>query len=961
MSSSTIHEDLDEDVYHCDFTTASEWEIFIARLEEIIHEWKLSSNSANLLKPLKSGQLSSKNWASKCENILFADFQFTITRYSVTDEDGGETLDSENLRDNDDENVKLQALEDMMHNDNDFIPVVCNDNNSHPHVLARLYSLREFIVINPASSAMAKYITEESKIKILLSSICIAINNCSCEVPVFIQALEPWRNFYLGLCEGRGIRAEFEMVHLKKIPQDCKHLTGLLNVFKSRLGLISGTEVEPVRVSAKFTYSLTDWTSYAWSQEPPNFELLQGEIGVEELGTLPFGASMEPVSELMLHAVWPDFLETALVDSQAYSDLEPLRATNWFVSARMVDEPACLLSEYMFEIIELCRSQHSMHEFLGDFMQHDSGPTLTAPLDVLTESKVPSIGKVIGQSFGQSKRDKSSRGPISNDMLMPILYFLFPDADNSQDSVRSPYPETIGNAVNREPNMAENVIGNGFKSAPIDGLVWRLAVVMAHTVHTLGGTKAAAHLWYEFCQELRFRWNNGIKIPGVAPGFPDLKMCLLNQKLQMLNCCIERRNAVTNAALASAKPSQNSDESEEEEEEEDDEFFDCAMSEEDVASHTAVERSKPRHSLWNRPVGRLCRHGNLKLLNSNEFLYIPITQEATPKTEDQIDEDAEVLVNLGSDVQGSELRTQLMSASLLSDIESFKAANPGAVLEDFIRWYSPRDWIEDKEPGEDGVVKGTLSSRMQIPGNPWLEIWSVAKPVPARRQNRLFDYTREAEKVLHRLDLSQPADAARMLLCPLMHASLLRLTQQALPIDMHRLIAAIKHISSKAETLFRVCEKDINRFAEICKEVAHAEAMIAQVASLEHKLCPGTGQTWLMKKFLSDLVVEPEVAVPGGPHSDIGKRIKSMFAEARRVVLMTNEADQDSSDSEKSKSKPSGLNAAIFPKPTEKEFILRVRAPCQNSFLVMPHRLTVRLSSNAISMAGCFSQDTTFQ
>lgn len=24
-----------------------------------------------------------------------------------------------------------------------------------------------------------------------------------------------------------------------------------------------------------------------------------------------------------------------------------------------------------------------------------------------------------------------------------------------------------------------------------------------------------------------------------------------------------------------------------------------------------------------------------------------------------------------------------------------EAANPGCVLEDFIRWYSPRDWIEE--------------------------------------------------------------------------------------------------------------------------------------------------------------------------------------------------------------------------------------------------------------------------
>lgn len=44
----------------------------------------------------------------------------------------------------------------------------------------------------------------------------------------------------------------------------------------------------------------------------------------------------------------------------------------------------------------------------------------------------------------------------------------------------------------------------------------------------------------------------------------------------------------------------------------------------------------------------------------------------------------------------------MMSASLLSDMESFKAANPNGKIEDFIRWYSPRDWIEDDQ-GETGT------------------------------------------------------------------------------------------------------------------------------------------------------------------------------------------------------------------------------------------------------------------
>lgn len=78
-----------------------------------------------------------------------------------------------------------------------------------------------------------------------------------------------------------------------------------------------------------------------------------------------------------------------------------------------------------------------------------------------------------------------------------------------------------------------------------------------------------------------------------------------------------------------------------------------------------------------------------------------------------------------------------------------QAANPGCVLEDFVRWYSPRDYVEEEVVDEGGntVVKGELSARMKIPGNMWVEAWETARVTPARRQRRLFDDTKEAEKV----------------------------------------------------------------------------------------------------------------------------------------------------------------------------------------------------------------------
>lgn len=159
----------------------------------------------------------------------------------------------------------------------------------------------------------------------------------------------------------------------------------------------------------------------------------------------------------------------------------------------------------------------------------------------------------------------------------------------------------------------------------------------------------------------------------------------------MLNCCIERKKAreLSLNSFESAEEASSSDD--------DDVFFDCS---DKVSEDTAAKR-KPL-----QPVGRLGKFGDLKLLKTGEQLYIPVTQEPVPKTEDQLEEDTDVLLKLGSNAEGSELRAKMMSASLLSDMESFKAANPGAVLEDFIRWYSPRDWIEDEGVDEWGQPKG---------------------------------------------------------------------------------------------------------------------------------------------------------------------------------------------------------------------------------------------------------------
>ena len=67
---------------------------------------------------------------------------------------------------------------------------------------------------------------------------------------------------------------------------------------------------------------------------------------------------------------------------------------------------------------------------------------------------------------------------------------------------------------------------------------------------------------------------------------------------------------------------------------------------------------------------------------------------------------------------------------------------------------------------------------MLIPNNPWSTTWNSALPVPAHRQKRLFDDTREAEKALHFLSTKRTGQIAQLLLPVLTHAALYTLNEQ---------------------------------------------------------------------------------------------------------------------------------------------------------------------------------------
>ncbi|XP_059618716.1 rab3 GTPase-activating protein catalytic subunit [Phlebotomus argentipes] len=925
-------EEIDDlEFFQQDFTTASEWEIFTARLEEIFHEWKLPFVSAG--EKLARNQLSLCDWTTCDEIISFADVDLQIMRYSAK-------LDSPESGEKSEKDRQCQAFVDLMSLENDF-SILDDSAEEELHPVARWYGLRDFVVVRPTK----KSITNESQIRILLSSVQIAVSESNCEVPVFVQVLEKSQRVFLGVCEFQSTRLSFDVVHLQTTPPPFKYLSGLLDMFKGKIGV---QYEDPVSVSVRLNYSLTRFgsASYAvkWrsSFATSPFEFDEEDVDEEDLEkftVLPFGVMCDPVSELVLHCLWPHVADNVVIDSQTYSDFDPLLAPKWSMRARFEPLPACFLSEILKEYLHLLESRTTLSDLLGDSFAGTATAFDTNPLDLLTEPKIPGLTSVL-PTFSRRdtmKDSQKSHGPIRDDHLMKMLYYLFPDA---QETAQHPYDVPESDVY--DPMK--------IKSASPDSLVHRLSALLALCYEYFGGQKAVAHLWMEFAQEMRYRAERCIQIPGIGNGFPDSRTCLIHQKLQMLNICMERRRIREGGlpfAYTAVNPSGGNEGSGKKKiDDSEDEFFDCANDDED-------DEQKNRHAPWNKPEGRLSRLDDMTLVDSDEPLYIPITQEPVPKTEDQLEDDAEVMLKLGP---GSELGTQMMSASLLSDMESFKAANPNGKIEDFIRWYSPRDWIEDAaDEDEETRKKGHLSSRMMIPGNTWRSVWESAKPVPARRQRRLFDDTKEAEKVLHFLESRNIGQIVDLTLATLFHAAMLKIQEEihednfqipSMTEQMERIVAHCCKLSR--ENLVGVRGK---KWHNLLLELTNMEYFVIQARSLSMKVLGSEAKSIgsAERDLLGDLLKGHEGELRSGAKGEISKRLLGLFTEAKKA-----QNEQSSGDGDQV-----GDNLSL-PSPTERQFTLRVTGKTLVKGMAGPQFLRAILGQNEFRLCGAFSQDTNF-
>ncbi|XP_019864079.1 PREDICTED: rab3 GTPase-activating protein catalytic subunit-like [Amphimedon queenslandica] len=144
---------------------------------------------------------------------------------------------------------------------------------------------------------------------------------------------------FSGQCEGCGLRTCFEMIHLRHIPPHFSHLSGLLNLFRSKL---NGVNVNPpdINIAARLTYCLRHWNVEDWPVGP-----LSSGDGSDCFLSLPVGASSDPIQEIHLCAVWPLLTELTVTDNETNSGFDPFNAPKWSIRTQLLDNPGLLLSK----------------------------------------------------------------------------------------------------------------------------------------------------------------------------------------------------------------------------------------------------------------------------------------------------------------------------------------------------------------------------------------------------------------------------------------------------------------------------------------------------------------------------------------------------------------------------------------------------------------------------------------
>ncbi|CDW60135.1 Rab3-GTPase cat domain containing protein [Trichuris trichiura] len=564
-----------------------------------------------------------------------------------------------------------------------------------PLDLSLLFALNEYLAVTPVDCNEEDFEKEKQAI---ISAFLVASTNVDWQIPVMFaypvgaSAVEVSDPIYVGFCRNDSFYTHFEMARLPLSCLNCHYLSDWVDIFRTEVATLEASP-ESVVVSARRTYELVGHSSRPLLMQNILYWCVKhcGEAAENFKKLAPSCFDFPCSFELMI--VWQNRNEEMLMETASYSDLNASTTPHWYLKLASADFE--LESSPFTKLIFLIESSELVSEWLDPSVRSFSG----------MDNEISNLTNYI---FHERE---------SNDMLKRNSAW-FTGFDRIQKMIADYRSSKCGLMCER-----------------IGIAVLRLLIDCTPRFYQTNVKRALALLWDELLYELRSRWLNGILLDDKQISLPKVVSWPLHQNIEMLNFGIahERTNRLLEFDEATADADNSSCE---------DDFFDCKES---------VTTSKDD----GLPEGRLAiAEGLFQLENENEPLYTPIYQETVPFIAESGGEhpfDKRSLDTLAEDVEQSKRYSR---AVLFSDMQAFKAANPGSCFQDFLRLHSPRDVVESVDE-TTGKRTYSLSPRMSAEENLWRSLWEKARPIAAACQRPLVHHARKPDKELDKavLDL----------------------------------------------------------------------------------------------------------------------------------------------------------------------------------------------------------------
>ena len=550
---------------------------------------------------------------------------------------------------------------------------------------------------------------------------------------------------------------------------------------------------------------------------------------------------------------------------------------------------------------------------------------------------------------------------------------------------------------------------SAFGSAPPG----RLLSVFFASIASLRTPSAMAAAWLALVDEMRSRWDERESLPnlGVVPGIeyatneymarkraaedsassrlskfisppigrqlggralcaafvhsseqePDLHHCLIAQKLQIFNICVECAIAAESGPMdmdvdITENPS--------------DEFYDAVNNEDDGDGRQDLDNSFQVDERIAGRKGVRCPVHGLSLIKTGDQLYAPYLQRTEPMSRDELIQRRALLAEASTSPSGEkysiqdrlEVAHRLQKAKLSSDMSSFKAANPGACLEDFTAWYgNPDNPLDEYTEGKRNAPPSPRAKPTSFSGsnskeklekaseaihaltamrNFWYETWEKATPLAASEQEPLFDPEVTSAGAMHAMETIHPANLLNQILAVNLSAAVFVLYSEA---GATRQIRAVRNALQKLGNLVEAAlldlmddrsgrqvgwkgdanqgesMDDIERYVsvqtvasceEACNAIGEAEVIVSRAMSLLSKF-PG------QYSLIEDILVKSQrMAV-----------VNDVSARADVMELILSQQRQQDAASEN------------VPTPSMQEYMLRSQPDHQHA----PCQLTARL------------------